>query len=119
MWYVGFALHVCTHLRVFLLWARVVAGVQLPGMATFHMELMAFLLQKRVNSTVMSLGMLLPVWCPRTDVNQCCSRSKPVKAAVGEHLSSKLMVEMWPVLSKAGLEPSPLYPAETGLGILL
>ena len=68
---------------------------------------MAFLLQNRVNSTVMSLGMLLPVWCPRTDVSQCCSRSKPARAVVGEHLSSKLMVERRPVCLKLVLIPTP------------
>lgn len=68
---------------------------------------MAFLLQNRVNSTVMSLGMLLPVWCPRTDISQGCSRSKPARAAVGENLNSKLMVEMWTVCLKLVLIPTP------------
>lgn len=68
---------------------------------------MAFLLQNRVNSTVMSLGMLLPAWCPRTDVSKCCSRSKLARAAEGEHLNSELMVEMWPVRLKLVLIPAP------------
>lgn len=54
--------------------------------------LMAFFLQDRANSTTMSLGMLLPAQPPRTDISQCCYRSKPAKAAVGEHLSYKLIV---------------------------
>lgn len=97
--------------RVSLLRASVMAGVHLPGMvcnsapkamATFHMELMSIRLfsSKMVNSTAKSLGMLLPVCCPRTDRSQCCTRSKPARAAVGEHFSSKLTVEMRPVCLK-------------------
>lgn len=67
---------------------------------------MAFLLQNRVNSTLMSLGMLVPVCCPRTDRSQCCTQSKPARAAVGEHLSSKLMVEMGPLCLKPVLIPA-------------
>lgn len=111
---------------VSLLRASVTAGVDLPGMlcksapkamATFHMELMSiwlFSLQNRVNSTILSLGMPLPVWCPRTGRNQYCSRSKPARAAGGEHLSSELMVEMLLICLKLVLIPTPSIPCWEG-----
>lgn len=114
------AVHVCTHLQSLPAVGKIPGwgpppqdALQLstqghgyfPYGAYVHM---AFLLQNRLNSTVMSLGMLLPARRTR-DRSQCCYRSEPAKAAVGEHLSSKLTVEMWPVSWSWSQPPLPCW----------
>ena len=119
LWSMGFALHVCTYLQSLPDVGKCCDWGSPPGDALqlstrghsyftcgsyVHM---ACLLQNRVKSTIMSLSMLLPVWCSRPDISQGSSRSKAARAAVGEHLSSKLMMETWPVCLKLVLISTP------------